>query len=360
VIADYLQAVEAGQLPDRQELLARHPHLAGELSTFFADFDKMGRLAGPLRVPDDPDATRARDEAGPDLPLTVRYFGDYELLEEVACGGMGVVFKARQVSLNRVVALKMILAGQFASEADVARFRAEAEAAANLDHPNILPIYEVGEHDGRQYFSMKYVEGGSLATLRGSVRGSVDPRGLVRVLVSVCRAVHFAHQRGILHRDLKPSNILLEDHGGKPRGSSGPRRATGFTPVVFNRDIGVPMTHSPTRTVALVMVAVGGLLLLGSGGYYVYRWLRPSGHTSPIVTTAPPVERSAIPVPKVTFTDVTKQAGIRFRHVNGAFGKKLLPETMGSGVAVIDYDNDGKPDLLFINSCPWPGHGGTE
>ncbi len=142
------------------------------------------------------------------------YFGDYELLEEIARGGMGVIYKARQSSLKRIVAVKMIRSGELASEAEILRFRTEAQAAAQLQHPNIVAIHEIGEYEGRHYFSMDFVEGKNLTQIAGG--RPVAARAAAEWLKAIAEAVQFAHQRGVLHRDLKPQNIML-DTAGRPR-----------------------------------------------------------------------------------------------------------------------------------------------
>jgi serine/threonine protein kinase len=145
----------------------------------------------------------------PDIDTPLRQFGDYELLEEVARGGMGVVYKARQKSLNRIVALKMILPGRLANPEDLKRFRTEAEATARLHHPNIVTVHEVDEFDGLHFYSMDFINGPSLSHLAS--QQPLAARTAARYVMIVARAIHHAHTHGILHRDLKPSNILLDE-----------------------------------------------------------------------------------------------------------------------------------------------------
>jgi len=146
--------------------------------------------------------------ASADLP---RQFGDYELLEELGRGGMGVVYRARQLSLDRIVALKMVLRGQLASRDDLLRFQSEAEAAARLKSPHIVPIHDVGEYDGHAFFTMAHIEGETLS--KRLAAGPLPSREAAEILLAVSRAIEVAHAKGILHRDLKPSNILIDRDG---------------------------------------------------------------------------------------------------------------------------------------------------
>jgi eukaryotic-like serine/threonine-protein kinase len=259
IVVDYLEAVEAGRTPDRAALLARYPALADKLAAFFRNQDRFDALVSPLRAERSGSFSRGRDDETPPWPSTSEplvgtTFGPYELLGELGRGGMGVVYKARDVRLGRLVALKLILAGRFASATDVRRFRAEAEAVAQIDHPNIVPVLDVGEHDGQAYFSMKLIEGGSLASALAPRSSARSPADAARLVAVVARAVQHAHERGVLHRDLKPANILLS-FSREPPASASPALAGGSRlneAAPFVADFGLakrvtgdgPATHS--------------------------------------------------------------------------------------------------------------------
>ena len=223
--------LKAGEVPRAVEYSGRFPELDRDwLAKVIVD---NTALTASLRQDSDPDATFVRSNApanGDDseqstlapsgqsnrTQSTTKFtsFGDYEIIDEIARGGMGVVYQARQKSLNRVVALKMILSGQLAGEEEIQRFRSEAEAAANLDHPGIVPVYEIGEHEGHQFFSMGFVEGSSLQNK--IIDGPLPGKEAAELCKKVAEAISYAHGKGVIHRDLKPANVLL-DQNGEPK-----------------------------------------------------------------------------------------------------------------------------------------------
>jgi serine/threonine protein kinase len=212
-----LAALAAGAVsPPGLEALAAHLEACPACQNRLEHFDsETNSVAAALRrgvVPGaDPSPTVHADfacgpgGAGPGLPQAI---GGYKVLAELGRGGMGVVYKAWQEPLRRVVALKMMLGGRFADPKHRARFRAEAEAIARLQHPHIVQVFEVGEHDGQPYFTLEYIDGGSLAA---HAAGRPQPPDQAAAWVeALARAVHYAHERGVVHRDLKPANILLQ------------------------------------------------------------------------------------------------------------------------------------------------------
>ena len=204
-LADYLRAVSTELRVDRDAFLQRYPEFAEELKEFMANHDRaeqIGRSLGGRRAADRIDIL-----SGPDQ---VRFIGNYELLEVIARGGMGIVYKARHTTLDRTVALKMLSPKSHESH-DQSRFQSEAEAAAALEHPNIVAIYDVGAHEHLPFYSMQFIDG---ADLREHLRdGPLPAVKAARLLVKLADAVEYAHQRGVLHRDLTPGNVLIDKRG---------------------------------------------------------------------------------------------------------------------------------------------------
>lgn len=241
-VAEYLQAVDRGEHGDRNAWLMRYSDLNPEFAAFVEDHAQLDRLVAPLRsdsliapstlpnvethqnraLPNDTPRfatgrvnTSSRVTADAEMRSPPLFqFGDYEILEEIAFGGMGIVYKARQQSLGRTVAVKTIRSGHRAGKEELLRFRLEAEATAQLSHPNIVPIYEVGVENGLYYFSMEYIDGPSLRDL--VIDNPLPPREAAQFVEKVARAIGCAHEKGIIHRDLKPANILI-DLRGEPR-----------------------------------------------------------------------------------------------------------------------------------------------
>ena len=242
LLADMTDAVLRGEAVDLERVCGEHPEYSGELR----------RLWGAVMVADAAGSdTRSDSPELPDWPeavvtLPCRFAG-YELLEEIGRGGMGIVYRARQVSLDREVAVKMILRGPLASGVDRQRFRVEAEATARLEHASIVPVYEVGESQNGPYFSMKYIRGRTLSSLLA--QRPLPPREAARILASVAHGIHYAHQHGILHRDLKPSNILVDEQGQPLVTDFGLAKRTGHGAVITQTGdvLGTPAYMAPEQ-----------------------------------------------------------------------------------------------------------------
>lgn len=241
VLANYLEAKERGERVDPQALLRAHPELAAELKEFFANEKQFASAAGLTATAPTPSRT----------PIGQRV-GEYEILGEIARGGMGVVYRARHRSLERLVALKMMLGGEFAGREGLRRFNDEAKVVAELDHPNIVPIHEAGAHDGQAFYAMKLIDGPSLKEEIGWYVGK--PEQAARLIIQVARAVHHAHQRGVLHRDLKPGNILLQIADFKLQSEKAKRSGKKDYPVS-----GVPQSALGNLASAIPYVADFGL-----------------------------------------------------------------------------------------------------
>jgi len=250
-----------------------------------------------LRLALSPDAMTPLEARRPVPPgLKSRFFGDYKIQDEIARGGMGVVYRARQLSLNRLVALKMIQSSHLLSDEARLRFRVEIEAVAQLNHPHIVSLYESGEHEGAHYFTMRLVEGGDLAN---QLKKERPLRERIQLLVKVCRAIHYAHQRGILHRDLKPSNILVDQQGEPHVADFGLAKSldhdTGFT--FTSSVLGSPNYMAPEQATGKTRQITTAVDVYGLGAilYHILAGRPPFQEKTPIETLRQVVDNDPAP-----------------------------------------------------------------
>ncbi len=292
----------AGERPRQDDYAHWQPAERAVVDLVFERCQKT--CGGEQDTVDTSQPVHARENADLLISPLPRQFGDYQLLEEIARGGMGVVYRARQISLDRTVAVKMILAGQLASAAELQRFYAEAQAAAQLHHPHIVPIIEVNEHQGQHYFSMRYVEGQSLA--QRLVSGPLPPRDAAQMLHSVAEAVQFAHERGIIHRDLKPANILL-DAAGRPHVTDFglAKRVSGAKSLTATGQlIGTPSFMPPEQTSDAAQLAgpASDVYSLGAVLYTALAGRPPFQAASLLDTLKQVLEREPVPLRRLDST----------------------------------------------------------
>ncbi len=273
LLEQLLKQARTGQVVDIPSACLKYPEWESEIRELWATMMVAEGLASPWEHPGGLRSTSVPSEGVSSVSALTqpRTVGDFELLAELGRGGMGVVYRAHQVSLNRTVAVKMILRGELATPADLARFRAEAEAVARLEHPHIVRVYDVGELEGQPYFSMQYVEGVTLS--QRLVDGPLPPKEAADILVPVCRAIAHAHRQGVLHRDLKPSNVLI-DLDGRPYVTDFglAKRVTPTEPAAISRQPSESFGNKePSRVVADVPASLTALTqsgaILGTPGY---------------------------------------------------------------------------------------------
>ncbi len=220
ILEEYLSKLDTGDRPDREQFLARHPDHVVQLRTFFADLDlvdvsiardKTLRGRAAISSLSSPGLDRPTDAIHPPSEPNIPLLRGFRVLEELGSGSQGIVYKAEQLGTKRMVALKVIREGAFASQAERRRFQNEVELASRLSHPNIVAVYECGHEAGHDYFAMQYVEGSSLDAYLAD--NTLDVPSTIRLFLQICDAVSYAHQRGVIHRDLKPSNLLVDSGG---------------------------------------------------------------------------------------------------------------------------------------------------